>query len=227
MLLLEVWARGVAVGEAIVGAVVGIAVSVLVAPPLYVRAAGEAIGELAHRMADLSRGFAGGLRGSGWSPEAADHWLREVRALRTDVVRVDQAVAQAEESARLHPRAHITLRTIARAVLDRTFYMPEDEQQDTYTTRQRAALADVLITAAAAIDAVAPIAGADDPQRARSRGACRARRPRRTAAVSLNSRAGAGVRLRPHRCGHRLICRRPCNHLSNTSSLRTMGTAGI
>ena len=47
--------------------------------------------------------------------------------------------------------------------------MPEDEQQDTYTTRQRAALADVLTTAAAAIDAVAPIAGADDPQQARSR----------------------------------------------------------
>jgi hypothetical protein len=104
------------------------------------------------------------------------------------VVRVDQAVAQAEESARLHPRArsarrgrprlrstltgleraHITLRTIARAVLDRTYYMPEDEQRDAYTTRQRAALADVLTTAAAAIDAVAPIAGADDPQQARS-----------------------------------------------------------
>jgi uncharacterized membrane protein YgaE (UPF0421/DUF939 family) len=195
MLLLEVGATGglgaSRVGEAIVGAVVGIAVSVLVAPPLYVQPAGEAIGELAHRMADFSRGFAEGLRGPGWSREAADHWLREVRALRTDVVRVDQAVAQAEESARLHPRArsarrarprlrlrstltgleraHITLRTIARAVLDRTYYMPEDEQQDTYTTRQRAALADVLTTAAAAIDAVAPIAGADDPQQARSR----------------------------------------------------------
>src|SRR6476619_5520925 len=174
MLLLEVGATGglgaSRVGEAMVGAVVGIAVSVLVAPPLYVQPAGEAIGELAHRMADFSRGFAEGLRRPGWSREAADHWLREVRALRTDVVRVDQAVAQAEESARLHPRArsarrarprlrstltgleraHITLRTIARAVLDRTYYMPEDGQRDAYTTRQRAALADVLTTAAAA-----------------------------------------------------------------------------
>ena len=192
MLLLEVGATGglgaSRVGEAIVGAVVGIAVSVLVAPPLYMQPAGEAIGELAHRMADFSRGFADGLRGPAWSRVAADHWLREVRALRTDVVRVDQAVAQAEESARLHPRArsarrarprlrstltgleraHITLRTIARAVLDRTYYMPEDKQQDAYTSRQRAALADVLTTAAAAIDAVAPIATADDPQQARS-----------------------------------------------------------
>src|SRR6478609_11517671 len=50
MLLLEVGATGglgaSRVGEAIVGAVVGIAVSVLVAPPLYVQPAGEAIGEL-------------------------------------------------------------------------------------------------------------------------------------------------------------------------------------
>lgn len=191
MLLLEVGATGglgaSRVGEAIVGAVVGIAVSVLVAPPLYVQPAGAAIGELAHRMADFSRGFASALRRPGWSRADADQWLRAARALRADVVRVDQAVAQAEESARLHPRArsarrgwprlrstltgleraHITLRTIARAVLDRTYYMPDDEQHTAYTTRQRAALADLLTTAAAAIDAVAPIAGADDPQEAR------------------------------------------------------------
>src|SRR6478609_9411944 len=66
MLLLEVGATGglgaSRVGEAIVGAVVGIAVSVLVAPPLYMQPAGDAIGELARRMADFSRGFADGLR---------------------------------------------------------------------------------------------------------------------------------------------------------------------
>jgi cell shape-determining protein MreD len=49
MLLLEVGATGglgaSRVGEAIVGAVVGIGVSVLVAPPLYVQPAGEAIGD--------------------------------------------------------------------------------------------------------------------------------------------------------------------------------------
>lgn len=193
MLLLEVGATGglgvSRVGEAVVGAVVGIAVSVLVAPPLYVQPAGDAIGELAHRMADFTRGFADGLRRPSWSRADADHWLRAARSLRADVVRVDQAVAQAEESARLHPRArsarrgwprlrstltgleraHITLRTTARAVLDRTYYLPEDQQGNAYTTRQRTALADLLTTAAAAIDAVAPIAGADDPQEARSR----------------------------------------------------------
>lgn len=192
MLLLEVGATGglgaSRVGEAIVGAAVGIAVSVLVAPPLYVQPAGEAIGELAHRMADFSRAFADGLGRPRWSRADANHWLREARALRADVVRVDQAVAQAEESARLHPRArsarrsrprlrstltgleraHITLRTTARAVLDRTYYLPENEQQDAYTAGQRTALADVLTTAAAAIDAVAPMAGADDPESARS-----------------------------------------------------------
>ena len=43
-------------------------------------------------------------------------------------------------------------------MLDRTYYMPAGEQATAYTTPQRAALADVLTTAAAAIDAVAPIA---------------------------------------------------------------------
>ena len=71
MLLLEVGATGglgvSRVGEAVVGAVVGIAVSVLVAPPLYAQPAGDAIGELAHRMADFTRGFADGLRRPSWS----------------------------------------------------------------------------------------------------------------------------------------------------------------
>src|SRR6478752_8812386 len=120
---------------------------------------------------------------------AADHWLGQARALRADVVRVDQAVAQAEESARLHPRArrarraqprlrtaliglercHITLRTIARAVLDRTYFMPESEQFAPYSPEQRAVLADLLSTAATTIASVAPIATDTDPENARQR----------------------------------------------------------
>ncbi len=154
MLLLEVGATGglgaSRVGEAVVGAVVGIAVSVLVAPPLYVQPAGEAIGELAHRMAGSAAVRLGVL--GHWSRQAADHWMREVRGVG-DGWPTRATVAQAEEAARLNPRGrrgrdarprlrstltglergHITLRTIARAVLDRTYYMPEDEQQDAYT----------------------------------------------------------------------------------------------
>jgi hypothetical protein len=87
--------------EALLGALVGITVSVLVAPPLYLRPAGEAIGGLAERMADFARDFADGLRGP-WSRSAADHWLAQARG---EVLRADLTVARAEESARLHPRA--------------------------------------------------------------------------------------------------------------------------
>jgi hypothetical protein len=147
MLLLEVSAGGALaltrVTEALLGALVGITVSVLVAPPLYLQPAGEAIGELAERMANFARDFADGLRGP-WSRSAADHWLTQARAVRDEVLRADLTVARVEESARLHPharsardaqprlrstltgleRCHLTLRTLARAVLDRTYFMP-------------------------------------------------------------------------------------------------------
>src|SRR5918997_1474596 len=174
MLLLEVSAGGALaltrVTEALLGALVGIAVSVLVAPPLYLQPAGEAIGELAERMANFARNFADGLRGP-WSRSTADHWLTQARAVRDEVLRADLTVARVEESARLHPharsardaqprlrttltgleRCHLTLRTLARAVLDRTYFMPLAEASAAYTSEQRAALADLLTTAAAAI----------------------------------------------------------------------------
>jgi hypothetical protein len=59
------------------------------------------------------------------------------------------------------------LRTLARAVLDRTYFMPPTEQSAAYTTEQRAALADLLTTAAAAIHSITPIATGADPDTAR------------------------------------------------------------
>jgi hypothetical protein len=192
MLLLEVGGGGTLalarVEEAVLGALVGIAVSVLIAPPLYVRPAGKAIRELAHMMADMTQEFAEGLR-QPWSRTAADHWMGEARALGAEVFRVDQAVARSEESAKLHPRArsardaqprlrtvltglercHLTLRTVARAVLDRTYFMPDSQQAAPYTAEQRVALADLLEIAAAAIDCVAPIATDIEPSYARRR----------------------------------------------------------
>ena len=92
--------------------------------------------------------------------------------------RAELTVARAEEAARLNPRGrrgrdahprfraaltalercHLTLRTLARAVLDRTYFVPAGEQATAYTAAQRAALGDLLVTAAGAIKAVAPIA---------------------------------------------------------------------
>ena len=190
MLLLEVSAGSALaltrVTEALLGALVGITVSVLVAPPLYLQPAGEAIGELAARMATFARDFADGLR-SPWSRSAADHWLTQARSIRDEVLHADRAVARVEESARLHPharsardarprlrttltgleRCHLTLRTLARAVLDRTYFMPATEQSAAYTAEQRAALADLLSTTAAAIDSIVPIAAGADPDAAR------------------------------------------------------------
>ncbi len=171
--------------EALIGAAVGIAVSVLIAPPLYLQPAGAAIGDLADRMAGLARNFAAGLRG-GWTRDASHHWLTQAREVGGEVARAERTVSRAEESARFNPRGqrtraarprlrtsltglercYVTLRTLARAVLDRTYYVPEHEQA--YTSDQRIAIADVLECAAAAIEAVAPIAADEDADLARS-----------------------------------------------------------
>jgi Aromatic acid exporter family member 1 len=182
MLLLEVGGGGALglarVEEAVLGALVGIAVSLLVAPPLYLQPAGAAIGELAERMARFAAGLGAGIR-EPWSRGAADHWMGQARAVADEVARAELTVARAEEAARLNPRGrrgrdahprfratltalercHLTLRTLARAVLDRTYFVPPAEQSSAYTPEQREALGDLLTTAAAAIGAVAPVAG--------------------------------------------------------------------
>jgi hypothetical protein len=192
MLVLEVGGTGQLAAsrmyETLVGAVIGVAVSALIAPPLYMQPASDAIGELAGRMARFARDCAAGLRGS-WSRAAADHWLGEARALRAEVVHADRALARAEESARLNLRgrqareaqprlrtaltglehAYVTLRSLCRALLDRTYFVPDHEEATAYRRVEREALADVLDSAAAAFeDVVSVAAGAEDPDAARA-----------------------------------------------------------
>jgi hypothetical protein len=66
-------------------------------------------------------------------------------------------------------RCHLTLRTVARAVLDRTYFTPIGKQDAAYTVEQRATLADVLTAAASAIDSVVPIAEVESAAVARGR----------------------------------------------------------
>jgi hypothetical protein len=159
--------------ETLIGAAVGILVNLAIAPPLYLRPAGDAVRELAERIAGFSRDLAGGLR-AGWSRADADHWLAEARSFSADVARADREVARAETGARLNPRAastrreqprlrttltglerfQLSLREVCRALLDRTYFMPEDEQADAYPAEVRTALADLLETAATAVTAV-------------------------------------------------------------------------
>jgi hypothetical protein len=158
--------------ETLVGAAVGILVNLAIAPPLYLRPAGDAVRELAERIARFSRDLAGGLR-TGWSRADADHWLTEARSLNADVARADRVLGRAETGARLNPRAastrreqprlrttltglerfQLSLREVCRALLDRTYFVPEDEQADAYPAEVRTALADLLETAATAVTA--------------------------------------------------------------------------
>lgn len=185
--------------ETLIGAAVGLAVNVVLAPPLYLQPAGHALAELSWSLATYLRGLAAALR-QGWSREAADHWLDEARALGREVEQADRAVAMAEQSAQFNPRgrtartaqprlrtgltglehAYVSLRSLARALLDRTYYLPADEAAAAYGPDARAALAHLLDLAAGALNGVAPVtstvdgrATSDNPGLAAARDAVR------------------------------------------------------
>jgi hypothetical protein len=89
--------------ETLIGAAVGVVVNVVVAPPVYVQPAGEAIAELAEAMARLL-GDAGRELARGWSGEDAYDRLRQARELDGPVARARRALGRAEDSLRLNPR---------------------------------------------------------------------------------------------------------------------------
>ncbi|HEU4397162.1 MAG TPA: aromatic acid exporter family protein, partial [Actinomycetota bacterium] len=89
--------------ETLIGAAVGVAVNVVVAPPVYVQSAGDAIAELAETMARLLKD-AGDELARGWSGEDAYDRLQEARELEGPLGRARHALARAEDSLRLNPR---------------------------------------------------------------------------------------------------------------------------
>jgi uncharacterized membrane protein YgaE (UPF0421/DUF939 family) len=88
--------------ETLVGAAAGLAAG-LVFAPLRVQPAKEAVGDLSRQMADLLGQMADGLAEAP-DPRRAAEWLDRTRALRGEIERVDDSLAQAEESVRLNPR---------------------------------------------------------------------------------------------------------------------------
>ncbi len=160
--------------ETLIGAAVGILVNLVIAPPLYLQPAGEAVRELADRIAAFGRDLAGALR-TGWSRADADRWLNEARAMDADVRRADRVLVRAEEGARFNPRAaqtkrvqpqlrtaltglercHLSVRELCRALLDRTYFVPQEEEAVAYQEPERQALADLLDTAADAVESFA------------------------------------------------------------------------
>jgi hypothetical protein len=92
--------------ETLIGAAVGVAVNAVVAPPVYVRPAGEAIYELAEEMARVLDGAAADLA-EGWSGEDAYERLLEARELDGEVGEAREAIGRAEDSLRLNPRRRL------------------------------------------------------------------------------------------------------------------------
>jgi hypothetical protein len=110
------WARVV---ETLIGAVVGLGCNLLLAPPVWVDEAGESIEGLARRLRRLMRRM--GEEAAGRTPvDHATARLHEARRLDHDIVEVDAALRQAEDSLRLNPRVREGLlhRVVLRTGLD-------------------------------------------------------------------------------------------------------------
>jgi len=162
--------------ETLIGAAVGVAVNVMIAAPLYVQPASDAIEELAERMAAFLRQLADQL-GEGWSRESADRMLNEARRLGDEVDHADRTLGRAQDSARFNPRVaearealprlrtgltglehtYMTIRNLCRSLLDRTYFVPSEQAETVYDAQVRDALAQVLEAAADAIGHVSAV----------------------------------------------------------------------
>ncbi|GAC1445459.1 MAG: aromatic acid exporter family protein [Mycobacteriales bacterium] len=163
--------------ETLIGAGVGVAINFVLAPPLYLQPAADALHELSEAMASFLRGLAADLRGD-WSRAAAERWLVAARALGAEVRRADRALARAEESAHFNPRrstariaqprlrvgltglehAYVSLRSLCRSLLDRTFFVPVDQESTgAYPLEARSTLAALLDIAADALGRVGAV----------------------------------------------------------------------
>lgn len=165
------------VWETVVGAVVGVAVNTLIAPPLYVRPAGDAVANLGAVTAEVLRRIAREVAGE-YTREQALEWLAAARALGRDILRADRALGQAEESLRLNPRAagrrhaghslrsgldaleHVTVsvRGMCRSLVDRA---SADVPETTYAEDVRAALSALLTHVADAVEAYGALVGSE------------------------------------------------------------------
>jgi hypothetical protein len=173
--------------ETLVGAAVGVAVNAVIAAPLYVEPASDALSGLAQRIAEFLRQLAEQLR-AGWSRDAADRMLNEARRVGDDVGHADRALGRAQDSAKFNPRGaqardaqprlrigltglehtYVTIRNLCRSLLDRTYFVPREQEETVYDARVRNALADVLEAAAAAVGRVPAVtSGTEAPDAGR------------------------------------------------------------
>ncbi|MGM1077614.1 FUSC family protein [Streptomyces sp. H28] len=110
------WARIV---ETLIGAVVGMAFNLLLAPPVWVEEAGDSVVGLARQVRQLMLRI--GEEAAGRTPvDRAVARLHEARRLDHDIIEVDAALRQAEDSLKLNPRVREGLlhRVVLRTGLD-------------------------------------------------------------------------------------------------------------
>jgi hypothetical protein len=163
--------------ETLIGAAVGIAVNVVLAPPVYVQPAGDALITLGRAMARTLSDAADGLR-KDWTEDSARRWLGAAWKLDEPLTAARQALTQAEDSLRLNPRqrrarladgslssglaalehAAITVRGLMTSLVDRVRGVGKSEMP---ATSVRLALADVLDDQAEAVRSFADLVGAD------------------------------------------------------------------
>jgi uncharacterized membrane protein YccC len=164
--------------ETLIGAAVGVAVSAVVAPPLYVRPASEAVQGLASATAEVLRRMGREVRGD-YTREQAAAWLDAARGLGQTMADTDRMLGRAEESLRLNPRAldkphaapslrsglealeraSVSLRGIARSLADRAH--GDDVPEQVYGEDVRAALGDLLDDLGDAVEAYGALVGSE------------------------------------------------------------------
>jgi uncharacterized membrane protein YccC len=163
--------------ETIVGAVVGVLVGALIAPPLYVRPASEAMQNLSREAAEVLRRMSREVAGE-YTREQVLGWLDAARALGRDILRADRALAQAEQSLRLNPRARarphagaslrsgldaleratVSVRGVCRSLADR---VQSQEAETVYAEEVRHALSDLFDDLADVFEAYGAVVGSE------------------------------------------------------------------
>ena len=88
--------------DTLIGAGAGL-IAGLVLSPVRTQSAKEAVDDLSRKLADVLSLMASGIA-EGSARDQAEHWLSRARELGREIERVDHALAQAEDSARLNPR---------------------------------------------------------------------------------------------------------------------------
>ncbi|WP_328595270.1 FUSC family protein [Actinomadura macrotermitis] len=165
--------------ETLIGAGTGLAASILL-PAVRIRPAADALQNLADKLSSLIRTVGRELPAD-FTPATADNWERTATTLFGEIGRTDHALAAAEHSVRLNPRARrlvdagaalrngvetmehftLSLRGLTRALADAAHLEPEGGPRPLDEEPIRAGLAETMGEIAASVSAYGLLARSD------------------------------------------------------------------